>query len=119
MSTSAKTRLVDPHTALVEASLLAVGQLPGVVAWKNTTGVGRSLASDRKIRFGLNGSSDLLAVVAPHGRFLGMEMKTGGAVQSKQQKAFQRAIEDLGGVYVVVRQVADALAGVELARRAP
>lgn len=113
------TRLVDPHTALVEAILLALGQMPDVVAWKNTTGVGRTFTGDRPIRFGLVGSSDVFAVVGPRGRFLGAEAKTGGAVQSKQQKAFQRAVEAVGGVYVVCRSVDDALAGVARARGAP
>lgn len=113
------TRLVDPHTALVEEIVLALGQLPDVLVWKNATGVGRTLTGERRIRFGLVGSSDVLALVGPRGRFLGLEAKTGLAVQSKQQKAFQRAVEAVGGVYVVCRSAADALAGVERARRLP
>jgi len=114
------TRLVDPHTALVEAALLALGQLPDVFVWKNATGAGRAMNNpDRLIRFGLFGSSDLFAIVGPRGRFLGLEGKTGNAVQQKNQKAFQRAVEAVGGVYVVFRSVDDALAGVERARRLP
>jgi glucose dehydrogenase len=101
----------------VNEILLDLGQIPDVVVWKNNTGVARSFDDpDRKIRYGLTGSGDILGVVAPHGRLLAVEAKTGGGTQSKRQKAFQRAIESVGGVYVVARSVADARAGLERAR---
>lgn len=108
---------MSPHTALVNEILLDFGQMPDVVVWKNNTGVGLAIDNPaRHVRFGLNGSGDILGVVAPHGRLLAVEAKTGGGTQSKPQKAFQRAIESVGGVYVVARSVADARAGLERAR---
>lgn len=114
------TRLVDPHTALVEEVFLAVGQLPGVLARKNSTGGARAIDNPRRIiRFGLEGSGDVECLVAPRARLCSFEVKTGSGRQSPAQRNYQKAVEAVGGVYVVCRSVADALAGVELARRAP
>jgi len=41
------------------------------------------------------------------GRFIAIEIKTGKAVQSKHQKAFQAMVEKNNGLYFVVRSEAD------------
>ena len=63
--------------------------------------MGRDLKSERIIRFGLKGSSDIIGIYK--GRFLAVEIKTGNAVQSDQQKKFQKMVCKLGGIYVVIR----------------
>lgn len=61
----------------------------------------------RLISFGLPGSSDLLGIISPHGKILCIEVKTGNARQSKQQKAFQNMVIKFGGIYVVARSIHD------------
>lgn len=59
---------------------------------------------DGVVRFGLVGSADIIGI-AVGGRFLAIEVKTGDAVQSKQQKNFERMITDFFGVYILTKSV--------------
>lgn len=70
--------------------------------WANNTGVGKDLNSERVIRFGLKGSSDIIGIYK--GLFLGIEVKTGNAKQNKFQKNFEKMVCNLGGIYVIVRE---------------
>jgi len=74
--------------------------------------VGRSLNSERVIHFGLKGSGDIIGLTCD-GKFLGLEVKTGRAIQSKAQKKFQQMIEKFGGRYFVVRSVEEAIQIIE------
>jgi hypothetical protein len=112
------------HSALVAAILAACGARPDCRLWANNTGVARGLTGDGIVRFGLKGSADIVGIgrtdleFAPHlvdlisdqyiGVFLGIEVKTGSAIQSRQQRAFQAMIEKFGGYYLVARSVQDA-----------
>lgn len=69
--------------------------------WPNNTGVGRDMSGERIIRFGLKGSSDIIGVYK--GLFLGIEVKTGNAVQNKDQINFQKMIESCGGIYILCK----------------
>lgn len=71
----------------------------GFLCWSNNTGAVKT--SDRYQRYGLKGSSDILAV-AVGGMFWAIEIKTGKAVQNKAQKAFQKAVESRGGIYLLI-----------------
>jgi hypothetical protein len=105
------------HQALVNQCLRALSSA-GVLCWDHPTGYGITPAGSH-VRFGLPGSPDIIAVVGPNGRFLGVECKTGGATASKRQKLFREALTRRGGVYVLVRHPDDALAAVEHIRSAP
>ena len=70
------------HSKLVNQCLVALSRA-GALAWKNHTGVARSF-SGNVIRFGLNGSADILAVIPPHGRLAAIECKTGKGRQADQ-----------------------------------
>lgn len=96
------------HQELLDQVLLALGKRPDVRLWKNATGVARSLDSERVVSFGLKGSSDLIGILKT-GKFLAVEIKTGKAVQTEQQKNFQAMIERFGGLYILARSVQDAL----------
>jgi len=81
---------------------------PDYLTWRNSTGAMHGVDTGTFVRFGLVGSSDIICVVPPNGRFLGIECKRrNGGVQSKEQKAFQRAVEKRGGIYVLARSVED------------
>lgn len=102
--------MTNPHSVLVNQILVALSRA-GVLAWKNHTGMGVSL-SGNPIKFGLVGSSDILGVIPPDGRFLGVEVKTGTGKQRKRQGKFETAVASRGGLYIVARSVEDALAAI-------
>lgn len=61
------------------------------------------------VRYGLGvGSADVICVVG--GRFVALEFKAEKGRQSPEQRAFQEAVERAGGVYFLVRSVAEAVA---------
>lgn len=94
------------ETALVKQILLAIGGRPDVRVWRNNTGC---LIDDRgrPVKFGLQGSADIIGLIKPSGRFLAIECKMPKGHQSDQQKAFQSMIESMGGVYVLARSLED------------
>ena len=98
------------ESRVVHDVLLAIGALPGVLAWRNNTGALRDVTG-RTVRYGSPGSPDILAVVA--GRFVGLECKTRTGRQPDDQRTWQRACEAAGGIYAVVRSDTDALAVVQ------
>lgn len=68
------------------------------------------------------GCSDLICVVPPHGRFLGIEMKRPGYRPSdvkEHQRRWLAVVERFGGVTGVAASVEEALALVERARGLP
>ena len=103
------------ETHLVTSILQALELEPGVYAWRNSTGMIRR--AGRVIKFGAVGSPDILAIVGPEGRLLGLEAKTSTGKQSPKQCEWQALIDGLGGKYAVVRSVSDALKAVRDARR--
>jgi len=92
------------HGDLVRSILLAVSPLG--MAWGNNTGVLRD-KTDRPVRFGLPGSSDIIAIIK--GRFVGIEAKVGADRQRKNQCNFATAVRKAGGIYILARSVDDVL----------
>lgn len=97
------------ESALVRSVLLAYGTDPRYRLYRNNVGVARGLTRDTPIRFGLcTGSSDIIGIAAPEGRFIAIECKTGKARTTKEQLAFLRMVSDMGGISGVVRSLEDA-----------
>jgi len=92
------------HSDLVNQILLYLSPLG--VAWSNATGAVKT--EDRFLRYGLKGSSDILACIG--GRFVGVEVKVGRDRQSDAQCRFEAAITRAGGVYILARSVDDVVA---------
>jgi hypothetical protein len=88
----------------------------GIPCFRNNTGafaLGDG-PSKRFFRAGTVGSSDILGVIPPSGRFLAIETKRPGEKPTAEQRAFLRAVQDAGGVGLVitdVRELAEALDG--------
>ena len=95
------------HEDLVEDVCKALSDL-GALCWKHPTGEAPGLRGGW-VQFGLRGSGDIIAVLPPDGRFLSVEVKTGSGRQTGPQRNFQRAVERVGGRYVVARSVKDAV----------
>lgn len=90
------------HSDLVNEILLFIAPLG--IAWKNNTGAIKS--EGRFLRYGLKGSSDILACI--DGRFVGIEVKVGKDRLRTEQKAFAEAIVTRGkGVIILARSVED------------
>ena len=96
----------EAHNKLISEILLTFGASPILRIWKNDVGVGRSLNGNRVLRWGLKGSADIIGI-GFGGRFVAIEVKTGKARQSEQQKCFQQMIQNMGGIYIVARSVQD------------
>lgn len=83
------------HDALVAA---------GVTLWRNNVGVAAWKTGGRT-RYGLGlGSADLVGLY--RGRFVAVECKADGT-QTPAQVAWQRAVEQAGGLYVLARAGVD------------
>lgn len=92
------------HQALVKKCLTYLSS-EGFLCWANNTGSIKSRSRYQK--YGLIGSSDIIVISPPDGHFCAFEIKTGKAVQSKQQKKFEKAVKRVGGVYRVIRSIQD------------
>ncbi len=92
------------HSALVNEILMIFGGRKNLTLWKNATGAVKIGA--RFLRFGMKGSPDILGI-ADGGRFVGIEVKTGAAKQSPEQKLFQAMVFRRGGLYVLAHCVDD------------
>lgn len=97
---------------LQHAVRLALGREPDLVIWRNETGVAEHL--DRRgrkghVRYGLcRGSSDLIGILKPSGRFFALELKTAIGKVTDEQDLFLRLIRRMGGFACVVRSVEEA-----------
>lgn len=76
------------------------------MVWKNPVGLGKTIRGD-VVKFGVRGSADLLGILGPYGKFLAIELKTGKAVQTKEQLVYEKVITDRGGCYFVIRNEDD------------
>jgi len=108
-------------------------RFPNSICWRNNTGSGIGMASvraaiaclkrqdckgalghlKRPVGFGLVGSSDIIVIMAPGGRFVAVEVKAEGDKQSNVQCSFEASVTALGGAYIVARDVAECLAEME------
>jgi hypothetical protein len=99
-----------------QAIRLALGLLPDVVLWRNSTGMTRT--DDRVLRYGLAvGSADLIGILAPKGRFLALEVKSEEGRLRPEQTQFLELVRRCGGFACVVRSAEEALAAIERARK--
>lgn len=98
--------MANPHSALVDRLLLAFGGRPYLRLWKQPVAKARTLHSDRVISFGVPGMADLGGLLAC-GRRLEVEVKTGSATRSKEQRAWAGMIDRFGGFYVLARSEND------------
>ncbi len=92
------------HTALVNEILATFGSRRDLTLWKNATGAVK--LGDRFLRYGLKGSPDIIGI-QDGGRFIGIEVKTGQARQTPEQKLFEAMLFRRRGLYILARSVDD------------
>lgn len=66
------------------------------------------------IKFGVEGSSDLIGISAPNGQWVSIENKSETGEQSDIQKKYQKMITSMGGIYILARSVEDVYRGLNL-----
>lgn len=93
----------------IQASIMVALSARGCVPLRVNAGV--LLVGDRAVKTAPPGFSDLL-VLCPGGRCVFMEVKAGKGKQRESQVKFQAMVEGMGGTYVVVRSVAEALSSI-------
>jgi hypothetical protein len=89
----------EDHQRLQKDLILALGSRPDVRAWPRFVGYDPV----HQVSYGINGETDVQGVVAPHGRSFFIEIKTGEAVLSKDQKNFKKMVLKFGCIYLLCR----------------
>lgn len=112
------------HSALVDAILIKIGALPYVRVWKRVVGVFYRVRFDKAgrvvsvhgVTVNTPGEPDIDGIIRTQGGLglkLGIECKTGDAMQNPEQKKYQKMIEAMGGIYLLVRSEDQALTQIE------
>ncbi len=99
----------------------AIGAEPDVLVLRNSVGTARHVSRDGReyfVPYGLGvGSPDLVCVVAPLGRLVGLEVKCPGEEPSAEQRHCHEVWRRFGAFIAVVRSPEDARAAIEEVRR--
>ena len=96
---AAHDELVDKIVAALSAT--AMGRF-----WGQPTGA--AYRNGSLVRYGLIGSADISGILIG-GRRVEIEVKTGKAIQSDEQKFFESMIKMMGGIYFVAHSVDEAI----------
>ena len=93
------------ESAVLTSVLKYLGHRSAVRCWRNNTG---RIADrhGRVVSFGLVGSADVIGM-RRGGTFLAVECKSSTGRQSEAQRNFQKMVESMGGLYLLVRDVSD------------
>jgi hypothetical protein len=96
-----------PSESVVLAGCLQLLKLAGVFCWRANTGGAYMDGGGRRrfVRFGPVGCADILAALPPAGKLLAVECKRPGGKATPSQRAFLQAVNDAGGLGVVIDDV--------------
>lgn len=107
---------METESAIVNAVIRALWDLPGVWIWRNNCGVAKPPGAKRAIRFGIPGQADIsgiltldLGIGIPVGVRLEVEVKKPGGRMSDEQKTFRSRVEAMGGCYLLVTSADEAV----------
>jgi|SRR5882672_5297394 len=105
------------ETLIMDQIRLALGRDPGVLLFRNNIGSAQMHGGFR-VTFGVGGpgGADLLGIL--DARPLAIEVKSATGRQSPEQRRFQVLWEARGGIYLMPRNVDEAVAQVSDARSA-
>jgi hypothetical protein len=85
--------------------LKAWGSHPRLRIWRQN--VGAAMVNGRLVRFGQPGCPDILGVMSPSGRLIGVEVKSATGRQSPEQKRFEEMFRSKGAIYILARSLED------------
>lgn len=109
----------------------ALGAIPGLVIWRNATGMtGHSSKCPKcgyeqqdsddgpRIRYGLvpKGGADLIGMLYPSGRLIALEVKTPKGRPTAEQLLFLDLVRRRGGFATIVRSPEEALGAIDRCR---
>lgn len=106
-----KPKKIWPKESEIQNTILEWLLMHRIWAWRNNSGMmfkqynGKSYA----VRLGLKGSSDILGVIPPDGRFLAIEVKDHKGKVSPEQMEFLETISGKGGIAFVARTLEDVI----------
>ncbi len=117
LAVGSKVVPVEPESSVLSRTIQLLQRYGGVHVMRNTVGVDRRRGGF--IKYGLGkGSSDIVAIVAPYGRWLCIETKRGkGGRREPEQEQWLQWMKTYGAVTGVVTDPNDVLALVDEARR--
>ncbi len=101
---------IAEHQILVRQILIAASASKLCRVWAQNTGM--AFRDGRAVHFGVHGGADISGIMND-GRRLEIEVKTGKAKQSDQQKSFEAMINAHNGIYIVARNVEDTMATIQ------
>jgi hypothetical protein len=91
---------------VIQAEILSWLKKTGAFAWRQNSG--KIPVHGRLVNLGPDGISDVVVVVPPTGRFMGLEVKSAKGKLRPVQAAFRDKLLSVGGHYVVVRSLKEA-----------
>lgn len=97
------------HQELQGKIMLAVGSLSYIRVWERRVGLATPIGTDRKVYYGVKGEADIQGIIYPGGRALAIEVKTGNAVLSEDQRTWRAMFIKFGGLYIEARSVEDVI----------
>jgi hypothetical protein len=108
-SPDAPRRRINPETRIKKSIVAGLRRSHGACWRGNAVGFGRLRAGGAKYTWGLGvGSADVIGCY--RGRFVALECKTLTGEQRKKQVEFEAEVREAGGVYALVRSLAEARA---------
>lgn len=93
----------------IQKEILAFLKNNSVLHWRQNSGMVPIGGGSRFIRLGSKGLPDICVIMPPHGKFVGLEVKTKVGKVNQNQKEFAMRLTNLGGYYFVVRSLEDAV----------
>lgn len=92
--------------AVIQRQILDWLKETGLLHWRQNSGV--VFTGRRRIKLGDSGLPDIVVVVPPGGRLVGLEVKSAKGTLRPDQKKFRKAACDAGALYFVVRTLTQA-----------
>lgn len=92
---------------VTQAEILQWLDSTGLLFWRANSGA--VFVHGRRIVLGPDGIPDVVVVVPPTGRLLGLEVKSSKGKQRPDQVAFQARMEAIGATYKVVKTLQQAM----------
>lgn len=100
----------------IQTSILRWLKRTGLLYWRQSAGLGfvggRGRRARVRISLGPKGIPDIVVVIPPAGRFIGLEVKSPTGRIRAAQKEFGMKLVSAGASYYIVRSIADAKAAV-------
>jgi hypothetical protein len=96
-----------PSEHEIQSAILEWLDLKGIFSYRQNTGAAK--LKGQWVKFGVRGAPDIIAV--KNGRFIGIEVKKPGGIQSTAQASFAWNLIGAGGYYILAYSLDDVISG--------